>query len=291
MKDLKCELVRFRTKDNLELQGLLFEPEEKTKTVLVYVHGWTGNFYENVFIDYIAEAAVKNNLAFLTFSTRAAGFVKEFLEKKGMRTRYIKIGGSLEKFEDCLKDIGAATKFLEKRGYERFILQGHSTGAQKVAYYVLKKQDKRVKGLILMEPTDDPPIVRRFLGDRFDEAVKYAKDRVNEGKPLEPMPAWLPFGVQLSAQKFLSMSDKNSEEGRLFDYYGSIEEIRKLDCPILVVFGSITEYQERPEEKLMILKKALKNCKTKLFINANHWFFGLEKELGKTISEWIRSIV
>lgn len=31
MNGLKGELIRFDTKDGLELQGLLFEPETKTK--------------------------------------------------------------------------------------------------------------------------------------------------------------------------------------------------------------------------------------------------------------------
>ena len=113
---------------------------------------------------------------------------------------------------------------------------------------------------------------------------------IEENKENEPMPSWMPFGIMLSAQRFLSMSDSNTTEGRLFDYSGELREIRELDCPVLAIFGAKTEYQVEPAEKLEILKKTIKDCEIKL-IQANHWFFNHEAELGKTISNWIKSKV
>ncbi len=288
---LRGELARIETKDFLELQGLLFEPGKKSSKAIIHVHGWTGNFYENKFLEFIAKEAVLKGFAFLTFNTRGAGHVQEFIRQKGSKPECVKIGGSLEKFEDCLTDIEAAINFLEKRGFDRFVLQGHSTGCQKAAFYMLKTKDRRAKGLILLEPTDDPSVSRRFLGNRYQEAMEIARKMVKEGKENAPMPEWLPFGVMLSAQKFLSMSDPNSAEGELFNYSGELKKAGQIDCPVLAIFGENTEYQEKPGEKLELLKEKMQNCETKLFENTNHWFYGREAQLAKTICQWAESII
>lgn len=279
------ELVRIKTEDSLELQGILFEPEKSDKA-LIHIHGWTGNFYENVFIDYVAKEAVSNGFAFLSFNTRGAGHIQEFLRKQGSKTEYVKIGGSLEKFEESVLDLKAATEFLNRRGYKIFVLEGHSTGCQKAVFYKYKTKDEKVKGLVLLEPTDDPSVAKRFLGERYGEAMEIARKMAREGSENDPVPDWVPFGIKLSARKFLSMSDPDSTEGRLFNYSGKMEEIRGIDCPVLAIFGSGTEYQEGPGEKLEILKKTIKNCETSL-IRSNHWFSGHETELAETISVWL----
>ncbi|MCX6802295.1 MAG: alpha/beta fold hydrolase [Candidatus Diapherotrites archaeon] len=288
MQEALIELARIKTSDSLELHGLLFRPCKKSNTALIHVHGWTGNFYENAFIEFIASEAVNHGLAFLSFNTRGAGHVQEFLKEKNGKREFVKIGGSLEKFTDCTKDIGGAIKFLRSKGFNRIILEGHSTGCQKIAFYLHKTKDKSVKGLVFLEPTDDPSITERFLGKRYREALGIAKKMVKSRKGKEPMPAWVPFGVMLSAEKFMSMSDPEYIEGRLFRFSGKLAEIRAINCPALAVFGANTEYQEKPGEKLEILKRTMTDCDTKLIQNTNHWFKGKEKELAKTIVKWIR---
>lgn len=93
----------------------------------------------------------------------------------------------------------------------------------------------------------------------------------------------------LSAQKFLSMSDPESMEGRLYCYSGELKEIGELDCPALAIFGSNTEYQEKPGEKLEILKRKMKRCDTKMFEGANHGFVNKETELVRLVSNWTLS--
>jgi len=286
MEGLKNELVRINTNDGLELQGLLFEPSMSRKKVLIHLHGWTGNFYENAFIEHVAKEAASKGFAFLTFNTRGAGHVQEFLRRKNGKTEYVKIGGSLEKFEECALDIKAAIGFLGKRGCKEFILQGHSTGCQKAAYYRWKTKDAKVKGLALLEPSDDPAITEKILGARYAEALEIARELIREGKENAPMPEWVPFGAMLSAQRFISMSDPETEEGRLFHYSGEMKEARELDCPVLAIFGSNSDYTEKPGEKLEILKAKMKRCDTKLIEGGNHWFAGREEELGKTVAEW-----
>src|SRR6266852_8465867 len=111
MNKLTGEITRIKTEDGLELQGIFYEPQEKSDKVVIHIHGWTGNFYENVFLDNIAHACVELGYAFLSFNTRGAGFVQEFLKKRDNKAEYVKIGGSLEMFEDCLVDIKSAIAF------------------------------------------------------------------------------------------------------------------------------------------------------------------------------------
>ncbi len=286
MNELKGQLVRITTSDGLELHGIFYEPTQKTNKVVVHIHGWTGNFYENVFIDYIADACLKNGYSFLSFNTRGAGFVREFLKKQNNTIKYIKIGGSLEHFEESIIDIQAALHFLKKKDYHDFILEGHSTGCQKAAYYTFKTQDPLIKGLIFLEPADDPSIVKKFMGDRYREAMEIARRLIANKKPDHPMPDWVPFGVQLSAQKFLSIAEPTSVEGRILYVPGDFQDMKKLICPLLAISASDSEYQDAHVMQKK-LKETMKNLQTHIIPHSGHWFFGHEEKVGKIISKWL----
>ncbi len=53
--NMKTSLQRLQTKDGIELVGLMYEPDAGSKEILVHVHGMSGNFYENTFLDAIAK--------------------------------------------------------------------------------------------------------------------------------------------------------------------------------------------------------------------------------------------
>ncbi len=287
MAKLKGELVRIQTKDNLELQGMLFEPKQKTDKAVIAVHGWTGNFYENIFLEYIAGGLIENNFAYLTFNNRGAGFVQEFMKKSGSKIGYAKIGGSLEQFEDCLIDIEAAIFFLQRQGFSNIYLQGHSTGAQKSAYFALKVKSD-IQGLILLEPADDPAIVKNLLGNRYAEACRIARDYIKSGAPDEAMPSWISFGFQTSAQRFLSIADPQSPEGRLFHLSGNLDELKNISLPVIIIFGSKSQYQENPEQIIKTLRQRLPRVTIKLVKGGDHWFRNYEDNLQQTIINWLK---
>jgi alpha-beta hydrolase superfamily lysophospholipase len=287
---MKTTLQRITTKDGLELQGLLFEPDKKTAKALIHVHAWVGNFYENNFINYIAEAAVAQGFAFLTFNNRGAGFVTDFIKRNRSGFKYVRIGGASEKFEDCVLDISAVLDFLEKRGYKSFVLQGHSTGCQKATYYKFKTKNKKVCGLVELSPADDVAYVKKLLGGKYREALNIAKKMVSSGKSGEPVPAWMAFYPSLSAKTFLNIADPKSVSAKIFDYIGELKEIKNVECPVLAISGSRDEYQDNPEGKLEILKNQVANCSTKFMINSDHWFTNYEKQLAKLIGNWLQNL-
>ncbi len=285
---MKISFQRITAKDGLELHGLLFEPDKKTTNVLIHVHAWVGNFYENKFVDFISKEAVARGFAFLSFNNRGVGIVTDFIKRSELGFKYVRIGGSLEKFEDCIIDINAAINFLEKKGYKNIILQGHSTGCQKITYFKFKTKDKRIQSLIELSPVDDVAFVKKLLGNKYRKALNIAKKMVKEGKGGKAVPKWMRFYPLLSAKTFLSVSDSKSSSGKIFDYSGELKEIKNIGCPVLAISGSKDEYQTNPQEKLQTLKKHVKNCGTKIFINADHWFTNYETELAKLIGDWLK---
>lgn len=287
--NLVGELIRITTEDGLELQGLLFEPKIKATKVLIHVHGWVGNFYENKFIDNIAKEVIAKGLAFLTFNNRGAGVVQDFTKRENFKIKYVRIGGSLEKFEDSTIDIKAAVNFVDSRGYKQIVLQGHSLGCQKITFYQYMSSDKRIKGLILLAPVDDANFSRKKLGDKYQEAIITAKKLVEKDKQ-SFVPEWMAFYPMLTARMFLNVADPQSKSGRIFDYYGDMREIKKVECPVFVIFGSRDEYQDNVIDKLKILQENVKDCNTKVIENSNHGFVGYENILSQAIGQWLKQL-
>ena len=66
------------------------------------------------------------------------------------------IGGCYEKFTDSILDIEGAISYVKKIGYDEIILEGHSYGCNKVAYYCSKNKDEAIKEIVLLAPCDIP---------------------------------------------------------------------------------------------------------------------------------------
>lgn len=126
---MKQELVRMTSMDNLEMVGILYKPEEKSKKIVIHVHGLCGNFYENRFIDILAKTYTNKGYSFLTFNNRGTNYVSELLKGDDCEI----IGGCYERFKDCILDIEGVIKYAKENGYNEIILEGHSYGCNKVA--------------------------------------------------------------------------------------------------------------------------------------------------------------
>ncbi|MCK5473885.1 MAG: alpha/beta hydrolase [Candidatus Aenigmarchaeota archaeon] len=284
-----CELVRIQTQDNLELQGLLYKPKIKTDKILIHIHALIGNFYENLFIDYIAKEVVSKGFAFLTYNNRGAGILGEFIKKEKTKRTHIQSGGSVEKFEDCIMDVGAGIDFAAKKGYDSVVLEGHSLGCQKIAYYRSETKDKRVKKMVFLAPVNDIAYVKRVLGEKYNEFLNIAKKLKNEGKGNELIPKEMAFYPMMTVDKYLDFVDPTTEHGKVLDYSGSLKCLKKINCPSLAIFGSDDDYEDQPEKTLSFLKNKF-SWDTELVCNADHWFFGKEIKLSKLISSGITKL-
>lgn len=151
---METSLVRFHTSEGIRLDGLLFEPREKTKRIVIQVHGTGCNFYSQKFIEVFADEITANGYGFLSFNNRGMGIETKFYkENNGEVVDRIIIGSKNEVFEECLFDIQAAVDFVKSKGYKDIVLCGHSYGCNKIVYYALNNKDFK-GGLILLAPVD-----------------------------------------------------------------------------------------------------------------------------------------
>lgn len=156
---MKTTFCRTITSDKLRLDGLLFEPDKKSNTAILHIHGMAGNFYENVFLDSMAEEYTKAGYAFLTGNNRGHDHIADF-HIVGPKENYKRIGDVFEKIEDCILDINTWLEFLKQKGYKVFILQGHSLGAVKAVYYLNNYSNNPFISLVLASPPDILGLVR-----------------------------------------------------------------------------------------------------------------------------------
>ena len=137
---MKQELVRMSSVDNIEMVGMLYEPEAKSNRIVIHVHGLCGNFYENKFLDTLAKTYTNKGYSFLTFNNRGTNFISELIKGNDFEV----IGGCYEKFKDCLLDIEGAITYAKNKEYTEIILEGHSYGCNKVYYIITKKSEIQV---------------------------------------------------------------------------------------------------------------------------------------------------
>lgn len=279
-------LVEFRTSDGLVLSGFLAMPK-RAKIGVIHVHGMFSSFYRSTLVKTFVREFPRAGVAFLSIETRGSYTLAGFRKGNGRA----QVGGGMERFEDCVKDIDAAVRFMKRIGIKHVYLDGISTGSQKIAYYGYTKRGA-VKGLVLIGAVDDYNLRRKELGRRFNSAVRLAKSiSRRDGKGMLPSEY---LGVSLSARRFLSIADPKNPEARLFNYDRPVlTEVRSIKVPILSVFGSREQYATK---HVRVLNSILAmNCSSPLsrqiiISGGDHGLRGHEKEACLSIRRWISSI-
>lgn len=284
---MKQELVRTTSVDNLEMVGILYEPEEKSKKVVIHVHGLCGNFYENRFIDILAKTYTSKGYSFLTFNNRGTNYVSELLKEDDCEI----IGGCYERFKDCLLDIEGVIKYAKERGYTEIVLEGHSYGCNKVAYYYSKKKDEAIKKIVLLAPCDITQECIKFLREEeYEKAKKEATRFVNEGKERELINFSINGNGVISAGTYYYdfLPDGEDDFIRYRDgIKGESQVLRNIDIPVLIVFGDTDECvltQDIGTVKAY-LKNNIKDCTIEIIEGADHSYTNRYIELGKAIEK------
>ncbi|MCL5008527.1 MAG: alpha/beta fold hydrolase [Candidatus Marsarchaeota archaeon] len=280
---LKGELISFATEDRIPLHGFLVR--NNTKKCIISVHGMGGNFYNSTRLAYFT----KTLKGFSIFSINTRGHDELSSTKKINGKKWIYTGTGTERFEDCVYDISAAISMLWGMGFRQFVLMGHSTGCQKIAYYQYKRNDKRVKAMVLLGPADDYGL-RKADKTEFRRAMSMVHSLEKIGKADIPVQE-LGF---FSAKRTLSVSDLRNAEARMFYYDGKLAEFSRIRVPICAVFGSDEEYRDRPvDEYLDILSKNThsKNYRSIIIYGAGHSFAGYEEETAKSVGKWLDEVV
>lgn len=294
------KFVDFETGDGLTLPGLLYEAEG-SKRVVVYLHGNGSSsvFYDEKEYRDLSEALDKKGISILKFNNRGANIIKKFtIEKNGVEER-VPFGMAYEKIIDCIPDIDGAVRFLQGLGYEEFYLAGASTGANKICVYDHYKPKNIFKKYILICGGDDTGIYYNLLGyKKFFKILNKAKEKNDKGEGLEIAPEVLPIGEVFSYQGFYDIANPDGDYNcfpyseafgkakistkSLFRYFGSIKK------PSIVIYGEKDEYTWGDIKKVIAtLKKYQPKFEYKIINGADHRFTGKQRELAKTIVNWI----
>ena len=289
---MKTSFHRIYTPDGLELHGLLYEPEQTTKAVLLHVHGMAGNFYENKFVDALAKTVTDSGIAFCAFNNRGAEFFKDFVRLD--QSSFARVGSAYEKFEDCVVDIKTYLDFLEERGFETMHLGGHSLGSPKVAYYAATTQDKRLKSVIFISPSDMLGLARMDQ-ERFKKDIEEATRMKEQGQGDKFMSRWVWDEYPITAATYLNLFADNSNAAifNFFNHSDSFETLGKIRIPAFAVMGKKDDALVIPiEETFAKLKTGLSSSskvETVILGDATHGYRGHEQPLADAIGKWLIS--
>ncbi|MBR4106273.1 MAG: alpha/beta fold hydrolase [Alphaproteobacteria bacterium] len=282
---MRQELVRINSVDGIEQPGILYKPDEKTDKIVIHVHGLNGNFYENRFLDILAKSYTDGNYAFLTFNNRGCGFITELL--KGNDS--VVIGGSLERFEDCILDIGGIVNWVKTKDYSKIVLEGHSYGCNKVLYYYNHKKDDAVKQIVLLAPCDIPSETKKFLSKENYEKARNEATKLVEANRGNELIDFAPIANgKIAASTYYNdfLPDGKNDFIRYADEINTKNKVlNSIDIPTLVIFGDKDEcVLTQPVDVVQnYLRNNLSNCRVCVIRGANHLYTDRYEELGNVI--------
>ncbi len=291
----RLSIEKFSASDGVLLYGLLAMPEHsRKKTAVLHVHGLGGSFYGSSAVEELAQGFESKVIAFFSIQTRGSNAIEKFDRMKhGKRADFFFAGSALERFEDCVYDIEGAMRFLASKGYRSIVLEGHSTGCQKILYYHSKSRSRRVKALVLLSPGDDYNSWKVSLGKRFDTAVSEAKRTAKMDRDAMMPSRYIPPWMKMSVSRFLSTTDPRRPESRILDYaadrMGYIAGIR---VPALAVIGDEDMYMDAaglPARKAAeTLRRNSNRIEAVVIRGADHSFHGKRRKLVNTVVKWVQ---
>lgn len=281
-------IVKVKTIDDLTLHGLLTEPENPSKTIVIHIHGSSGNFYWNDYFGLLTESIVDLGIAYLATNNRGSGVYE--LEKNSTYS-----GVSLEKFEDCIVDINAWIEFALDRGYENIILEGHSYGTEKSVYYMNKgKYATKVIAVMLFGFSDNVGTQIKYERNIGRNYRQEAEEINASGEPWKLLSDY--FGLcgemPISAQTYLHGFTEDSENAIALPLRKGKDLIlfQNIQVPILGVISDNddSEYTIIPiNEASKLLESENKLAEVKIIEGTNHAFTGKEVDLVEVVIDFL----
>ncbi len=281
------ELVAFDTPDGLRTDGLFVSPQPD-RPIVVHVHGKCGNFYQNDFIKPMLQLFAHAGIGFLTFNHRGHDCIAEAYRDGAVEY----VGGSTERFEDCLLDIDGALAFARTYS-DGIVLQGHSNGSEKALFYALNRPHA-LRGLVLISPSDSYEMQRRY---RPHEIPSTQAARLAAMAPAaHPWQLLAPdeYGIR-SGDKDYPIPVTAESLQRLIDGPGF--SVLRLDVPwpqqvvvtpTLICLGEHDPYLTvaPPEMARAVAERVGPNVTLEVVAGTDHHFHEQEGELVERIIDW-----
>lgn len=294
--------MRFEATDGIELSGLLYEPERRSKRAAIFLHGTGGaSVFESNRTNLLAAPLIEAGVAWFAFNNRGAHLLKRLRRRRGTMSKGVQGGMAHELIRECVHDIDGALRELRARGYRDFTLVGHSTGANKVAVYDARRLRNPVRRYVLLAGGDDTGLLYQQLGPRrFAAALARAKERIRERRGDELVPSTI-SSLPMSWRAFYDMANPDGDynvfpflevmKGVRLSRRARFRHVRGIDKPTLVLYGEDDEYCYGDVSRCVaILAGAIgtkANFELAIMADADHGFGGKEEELASVILEWM----
>lgn len=286
-------LHKIYSEDALELDAILFAPEQKTDTVIIHIHGKEGHFIQNHFVGVMGELYPKAGFAFLTFNNRGHDYMADMLKKSPSGFEWVKKGTAFDKIEEFERDINGVLAYLTNLGYAKFILQGHSVGPHKICYYLAHQPKYSIEKIVLLSPSDIQHMLNTYIPD-WQIHAKQA-ERMSESHQEDIiMDVRLWNDAPVSAGTFWNYTRPDSHTW-IFNYGDADKKFKffsDITIPIIAFFPENDfSIGVSPEKALALLheKTASPSLATHLISGTVHNYMGKEKELTEKIITWLQA--
>ena len=226
----RAELIRIEAEDKAALNGLLWEPQRASDSLVIMVPGGTTGAAFFPAHDYtpLARLLIDQGYAFLLSNMRAS------------------YNNAYSEYGDAVKDIAAFVAYAKSKGYTRIAVLGISLGGARVAQYTAERNDPAVKAVGFMASIPSPYLefqLRNSEADRrrLDETLQHARDLVAQGKGHQPVSFdnWFPGAVSVmgSAKSLISYFGAPSDPSAP----SSVKYGPQIKVPALVIHGEADE--------------------------------------------------
>jgi dipeptidyl aminopeptidase/acylaminoacyl peptidase len=231
----RLELIRIEAEDKAALNGLLWEPQRASDSLVIMVPGGTTGAALYPAHDYspLANALTDNGYAFLLSNMRAS------------------YNNAYAEYGDAVKDIAAFVAYAKSKGYARIAILGISLGGPRVAQYMAERNDAAVNAVGFMASIPSPYLefqVRSSEADkrRLEDTLEHARELVAQGKGQQPVAYdnWFPGGVSVmgTAKALISFFGAPSD----LSAPSSVKYGPKIKVPALVIHGDSDELSLPP---------------------------------------------
>ncbi len=293
---MKIEKVYFNSIDNLNLIGLLHTPKKKTETVLISVHGITSNCLKRR-DDVLAQKCTDLGIAYFCFNNRGHEIICNYgrIEDNDMHF----YGSGAENIYDSYFDIKGAMIEMQKRGYKKIILQGHSMGCTKVVYTYNEFLNNNettmldaITGIVLLSMVDIPTALKQVLGKDYKKIISYFEllKKRGKGDKLVVLDASTP-PVRPNTILQYAEDNKKIDFAKFGDNRTTFKELNNIKVPLFMRWGNINELIfQGADELTQKLNEKIKNENKDIsyIAGANHNYTGKEEELGEQITDFIK---
>lgn len=294
---MRLERIFIETDDNIELQGLLAIPKEKTDKIVVSVHGMQSNCLK-VREKILEEEITNSGLAYLSFNNRGHELMSYTRKLNGEKE--LNGGAFYEEALDSYYDIKGAIEKAILLGYKEIYIQGHSLGCTKTVYTYnkMKKENYKnleyIKGIILLSLVDLVGCQKYDIGmEAYNKALEFANNKEKEGKLRDVMPEDV-FDHPISVKTYLRYYKYNEEINfaRFDDENYNFEELNNIDVPLFLRWGETDLVVQGLDDLIELLKNKINNFNLDIgyISETDHGYTNKEKELASEEIKFITQI-